>query len=97
MNKKWTTQQKVLHGVKLIGGAAVGIMLIDFVAKWGADRVDTLFDAVNEDEMGIDNANNILSISNELGPEVAKTVLWNALSNKCDNQDTNVIPLRREA
>lgn len=97
MSKKWTNQQKVLYGIKLIGGADVGIRLIDSVSKWGSDRVDTLFNAINENEMGIDNANNILNMSNELGPEVAKNLLWNALANKYADQDDNIILFRREA
>lgn len=97
MSKKWTTQQKALHGIKLIGGATVALGLIAFTSKWGPDRVNKLFGEVNEDDMGIDNANSILGMSNELGIEEAKTVLWNALANKHDNEDNNVIPLRREA
>lgn len=96
-SKKWTNQQKLLNAVKLIGGAAVVLPSIYFTAKWGWDRVNTLYDAVNEDKMGIDNANNILDIANQLGPEKAKKILFNALANKFDNEDDNVIPLRREA
>lgn len=96
-SKEWTNQQKALHAIKIIGGAAVALPAIYFIAKWGSDRVNTLFNAVNEDEMGIDNANNILDMSNQLGPEEAKRTLFNALANKYDNEDDNVIPLRRKA
>lgn len=98
MSKKWTDQQKVLHQIKLIGGARKGSMAITFMAKWGYDRVVNLFNTINKDEMGIDNANSILSMSNELGPKAAKNLLWSALSSKYDNhKHDNVIPLRRES
>lgn len=79
MSKKWTVQQKVLHQIKWVGGATVKIMAMTFMAKWRKDRVAILFNTINEDEMGIDNANSIFNMANELGPEVTKNILWNAV------------------
>lgn len=92
MGKEWTPQQKLLHGMKVVGGATVGLMAVGFLAKWGADRVETLFDEVNEDDMGIDRANSILGMANDLGPEYAEELLADALA----NEHENVTPLFRK-
>lgn len=85
MSKEWTSQQKLLHGMKVVGGATVGLMAVGFLAKWGHDRVETLFDEVNEDDMGIDRANSILGMANDLGPEYAEEILADAVSEKYEN------------
>lgn len=91
MSRKWTDQQKTLHWIKTIGGATVLQALIPFISKWGIDRVVKLCENINS--IGIDNAINILNISNELGPEATKTTLLNALANK----NNKVIPLKKGA
>ena len=96
MSKKWTDQQKVLHEIKLIGGATAAKPLINFATKWGLDRACTLFNAVNKHEMGIDNAINILRMACKLGPKVTKKLLMKELENKY-HKNNNVIPLRRRA
>lgn len=93
MGKKWTQQQKLLHGMKVVGGPIVGLMAVGFLAKWGADRVETLFEEVNEENMGIDRANSILGMSNYLGPENAEELLASAVA----EQYENVTPLRKRA
>lgn len=93
MSKKWTPQQKLLHGIKVVGGATVGLMAVGFIAKWGADRVETLFDEVNDEDMGIDRANSILGMANDLGPKYAEELLADAISAEYEN----VIPLKKRA
>lgn len=97
MSKKWTNQQKLLHAVKLIGGAKVALPLINFTIKWGWDRVNTLHDAVNK--IGIDKTINILDMVNKLGVENIEKLLSNtiSLSDKCTNTYNNVIQFRKRA
>ena len=89
----WTPQQKLLHGMKLVGGTAVGLMAVGFIAKWGTDRFEDLIDNVNEDDMGIDRANSILEKANYLGPEYAEELLTDAIA----RQYENVTSLRKRA
>lgn len=93
MSKKWTPQQKLLHGIKLVGGTVVGLIAIDFISKWGADRVETLFNEVNNEDMGIDIANSILGMANVLGPEYAEGLLADAVA----EQHENVVLFRKRA
>lgn len=99
MSEKWTNQQKLLHVVKVIGGASVVLPTIYFTAKWGCDRANILFEAVNNPKMGIDKANNILGMSNKLGPEVAEKLLSAAIAvaDTCTHNGDNVIPFKRGA
>lgn len=85
MSKKWTSQQELLHGIKVAGGTAVGLMAVGFLTRWGDDRVKILFNEVNEDDMGIDRANSILGMANDLGAEYAEQILVDAVSEKYEN------------
>lgn len=92
---KWTDQQKLLNGVKLIGGAAAGLVLVGFAAKHGIDSVNKLITEVDEEGMGIDNSIEILELSNKLGAENSIDILSKELDNIDEDYD-NVIEFIRK-
>lgn len=92
---KWTDQQKLLNGVKMIGGPGVGLVLVGIAAKYGIDRVKKLINEVDGDGMGIDNSIKILKLSNELGPENTIDILSAELDNFGKDYD-NVIEFIRK-
>ena len=85
MSNSWTNQQKLLHDIKVAGGAEVGLKVLKNICKWGDDRVETLFEKVNEDGMGINRATSILEKANYLGPECVEILLAGKIAEQQKN------------